>query len=124
MPVLIVTEEDGSQWVKLEDYETMRNIALESKMIIENIQKQLGVYTTTSAILKIQELLTRSAQQRNEPGVDIPEASLQEPEFAIIGDVQINYCSLEHLNSGKKEIYTKWFSANDAMEFLKEQLRS
>jgi len=56
MSVLIVTEDDGSQWVKLEDYEALRKNALESKLIIEKIQMQLGVFTTTSALLKIIEL--------------------------------------------------------------------
>ena len=70
MTVLIATEEDGSQWVTLEDYESMRKIALESRVIIEQFQKLLDVYTTTDAFIKLAELQTRSAEQRNEAVAD------------------------------------------------------
>jgi len=124
MSVYIATEDDGSQWVKLEDYESLRKIAAESKVIIEQFQKLLGTYTTTDAFVKLAELQTRSAQQRNEAVKPIQEASLQEPEFAIIGEVQIQYCSIKNLRQGIPDVYTKWFSHKDAIEFLKEQLPS
>jgi hypothetical protein len=49
-------DKDEKVWVSLEDYEELRKIAMESKLIIEGIQKSLGVWTTSEALQKIADL--------------------------------------------------------------------
>lgn len=52
----------GGEWVQYEYFEKINAIALESKLIIERIQKLLGVYTTTEAFARIVELQTSNQQ--------------------------------------------------------------
>lgn len=47
---------EGRVWIRMEEYESILRIAKESKMIIEGIQKSLGVWTTSEALQKIAEL--------------------------------------------------------------------
>jgi hypothetical protein len=50
-----------------EDYQAMRKIAIENKLIAEQFQKLLGVYTTTDALAKVVELMQPELTQKQEP---------------------------------------------------------
>jgi len=50
------TDDNGRVWVDFEHFNRIQSIAVESKLIIESIQKLLGVFTTTEALSRIVDL--------------------------------------------------------------------
>lgn len=64
----IVTEDDGSQWVELHHYTAMQQRAMNYAAVVEQFQKLLGAFTTTSAFEAIKRNKRREKYWQEKAG--------------------------------------------------------